>query len=105
MLLKNVKIVNPKTNFEGISDIRIEDGIVREIAINLAPKSDEKVIDLTYEGAKYYNIPSGGQVSIPTDDVLSLLKSFNTYDVYKNPEEKYIVKKNEFLISWKKVYL
>ena len=24
--------------------------------------------------AKYYNIPSGGQVSIPTDDVLSLLK-------------------------------
>ena len=52
----------------------------------------EKVIDLTYEGAKYYNIPSGGQVSIPVDDVLSLLKSFNTYDVYKNNEDKYIVK-------------
>ena len=47
MLLKNAKIVNPKTNFEGISDIRIEDGIVREIAINLAPKSDEEVVDLT----------------------------------------------------------
>lgn len=47
MLLKNAKIVNPKTNFEGISDIRVEDGIVREIAINLAPKSDEEVVDLT----------------------------------------------------------
>ena len=52
----------------------------------------EKIIDLTYEGAKYYNIPSGGQVSIPVDDVLSLLKSFNTYDVYKNDEDKYVVK-------------
>lgn len=47
MLLKNAKIVNPKTNFEGISDIRVEDGIVKEIAINLAPKSGEEVVDLT----------------------------------------------------------
>ena len=52
----------------------------------------EKIIDLTYEGSKYYNVPSGGQVNIPVDDVLSLLKSFNTYDVYKNNEDKYIVK-------------
>ena len=47
MLLKNAKIVNPKTNFEGISDIRIEDGIVKEIAVNLQPKDNEEVIDLT----------------------------------------------------------
>ena len=47
MLLKNAKIVNPKTNFEGISDIRIEDGIVKEIATNLQPMTNEEVIDLT----------------------------------------------------------
>ena len=32
MLLKNVKLVNPKTNFEDITDIRISEGIVSEIA-------------------------------------------------------------------------
>ena len=47
MLLKNAKIVNPKTNFEGISDIRIEDGLVKEIAPNLQAKNNEEVIDLT----------------------------------------------------------
>ena len=47
MLLKNAKIVNPKTNFEGISDIRIEDGFVKEIATNLLPIENEEVIDLT----------------------------------------------------------
>ncbi len=52
----------------------------------------EKIIDLTYEGSKYYNVPSGGQVSIPSDNIMSLLKSFNTYDVYKNDEDRYIVK-------------
>ena len=47
MLLKNAKILNPKTNFEGISDIRVEDGIITEIAVNLTPKTNEEVIDLT----------------------------------------------------------
>ncbi len=47
MLLKNVKLVNPKTNFEDITDIRISDGIVVEIAKNIVQKTDEEVIDLT----------------------------------------------------------
>ena len=47
MLLKNGKIVNPKNNFEGISDIRIENGIITEIAKGLSAKSNEEVIDLT----------------------------------------------------------
>ena len=47
MLLKNAKIVNPKTNFEGISDIRVEDGIITEIAVNLTPKTNEEVVELT----------------------------------------------------------
>ena len=46
MLLKNAKIVNPKTKFEGISDIRIIDGIVDEIARNIVVNDGEEVIDL-----------------------------------------------------------
>ena len=67
-------------------------GIKLKAQIDETEVDFEKIIDLTYEGAKYYNIPSGGQAPIPVDDVLSLLKSFNTYDVYKNDEETYIVK-------------
>ena len=47
MLLKNAKIINPKNNFEKISDIRIENGIVKEISNGITPLRDEKVIDLT----------------------------------------------------------
>ena len=47
MLLKNAKIINPKTNYEGISDIRIENGIVKEIAVNILPSQSEEIIDLT----------------------------------------------------------
>ncbi len=47
MLLKNGKIVNPKNNFEDISDIRIENGKIKEISKNLAPYTDEETIDLT----------------------------------------------------------
>ena len=52
----------------------------------------DKIQDLVYEGAKYYNTKGKGQAAIPADDILSLLKSFNTYDVYKNDEDKFIVK-------------
>ena len=81
-----------------IADIDFSDDGTDKFNIELKGQADdkevdfEKIIDLTYEGAKYYNVPSGGQVSIPTEDVLSLLKSFNTYDVYKNDEDKYVVK-------------
>ena len=47
MLLKNVKIVNPKTNYEGISDIRIEDSYIKEIAQNIKPNQNEEVVDLS----------------------------------------------------------
>ena len=46
MLLKNARIINPKTNFDKISDIRIENGIIKEIGQNLPSQNDE-VIDLT----------------------------------------------------------
>jgi len=87
-----------KSGLKLVADIDFLPDSVDKFYIELKGLADdrevdfEKIIDLTYEGAKYYNIPSGGQVSIPTDDILSLLKSFNTYDVYKNDEDKYIVK-------------
>ncbi len=47
MLLKNGKIVNPKNNFEDISDIRIETGVIKEIAKNIKAQPNEEIIDLT----------------------------------------------------------
>ena len=46
MLLKNARIINPKTNLDKISDIRIKDGIIKEIGINLIAENEE-IIDLT----------------------------------------------------------
>ena len=87
-----------KKGLKLIADIDFSSEGTDKFEISLRAMADEKevdfetIIDLTYEGSKYYNVPQGGQVSIPVDDVLSLLKSFNTYDVYKNDEDKYIVK-------------
>ncbi len=47
MLLKNGKIINPEKNFEGISDIRIENGLIKEINQNIQPYTNEEIIDLT----------------------------------------------------------
>ncbi|MCD7740446.1 MAG: dihydroorotase, partial [Candidatus Gastranaerophilales bacterium] len=47
MLLKNGKIVNPKNNFEDISDIRIENGKIKEISKNITPAAKEEIKDLT----------------------------------------------------------
>lgn len=47
MLLKNARIINPKTNFDEISDIRIENEIVVEISKNIMQKNGEELIDLT----------------------------------------------------------
>ena len=47
MLLKNAKIVNPKTNFNEVSDLRIENGIITEISKDITPKDNEKLINLT----------------------------------------------------------
>lgn len=52
----------------------------------------EKIQELVYDGAKYYNSKEFGQASIPSDNIETLLKSFNTYDAYRNEENKYIVK-------------
>ena len=47
MLLKNAEIINPESNFQGKSDIRIENGLIKEISDSINPFADEEVIDLT----------------------------------------------------------
>ncbi len=46
MLLKNATVINPAENFEGKSDIRIENGIITEFSPNLKSNSNEETIDL-----------------------------------------------------------
>lgn len=46
MLIKNIRLVNPVTNFDKITDIRISEGCIVEIAENIQSK-DETVIDGT----------------------------------------------------------
>lgn len=47
MLLKNGFLINPHTNTEEITDIRISDGIISEIGHSLAAKNQEEILDLT----------------------------------------------------------
>lgn len=47
MLLKNATVINPETDFEEISDIRIENEIITEIKKNITAKDGEETIDLT----------------------------------------------------------
>ena len=47
MLLKNARIINPKTNFDSISDIRIENGIITEISEHITALNNEEIIDLS----------------------------------------------------------
>lgn len=47
MLLKNAHIINPADNFNELSDIRIENGVVTEISKDLFHLVDEEVIDLS----------------------------------------------------------
>ena len=45
--MKNAHIINPADNFNELSDIRIENGVVTEISKDLFPLVDEEVIDLS----------------------------------------------------------
>lgn len=47
MLLKNARILDPKSNFDDICDIRIKDSIITNIEKNITPFENEGIIDLT----------------------------------------------------------
>lgn len=45
MLIKNGYMINPATKTEGITDIRVQDGIITEMGI-LSPKEQEEILDI-----------------------------------------------------------
>lgn len=58
---------------------------------------DEKInFDDIYEtiqsGEKYNRVRSNGFVEFPAQDIYSMMRSFNSFDVYRNSENKFIVK-------------
>ncbi len=52
----------------------------------------DEVYSLITDGNKYVRIKNDGFAEVPAMDIYSILRSFNTFDVYKNDENKYIVK-------------
>ncbi len=52
----------------------------------------EELYDITIEGNKYYRVKNNGFVELPSMNIYSLLRAFNTFDVYKNDQNKYLVK-------------
>jgi non-specific serine/threonine protein kinase len=67
-------------------------------SIELYGKIDEEIIsfndvyEIVLEGDKYYKVKGQGFVELPITEIFSLMKSFNTIDVYRNEENKYVVK-------------
>src|SRR5699024_12681083 len=45
MLIKNGMVINPATGQSCIADILIKNGVIQDIADNIAPSENEKVID------------------------------------------------------------
>lgn len=54
--------------------------------------SFEDIYSLITDGNKYVRIKNDGFAEVPAMDIYSLLKSFNTFDVYKNDQNTYIIK-------------
>ncbi len=54
--------------------------------------ADIDLYSQTLDNSKYVRIKNLGFAEIPTMDIYSLMRAFNTFDVYKNDENKYIVK-------------
>lgn len=52
----------------------------------------DEVYNLTLDGNKYVRIKNLGFAEVPTMNIYSLMRAFNTFDVYRNDENKYIVK-------------
>ncbi len=51
-----------------------------------------EVYELVLDNNKYYKVKSLGFAELPVQEIFSLMKSFNTIDVYRNDENKYVVK-------------
>ena len=54
--------------------------------------SFEDIYETIQNGEKYSRVRSLGFVEFPAQDVYSMMRSFNSFDVYRNSENKFIVK-------------
>ena len=87
-----------KDKFELCADIDFAINTTDSFEIDLYGRVGEEILpfdevySLTTDGSKYIRIRNLGFAEVPTDAVYSLLKAFNTFDVYRNDENKYIVK-------------
>ncbi len=84
--------------FELIADIDFSLNSTDSFEVELYGQVGEEIIpfdevyNLTLEGNKYVRIKNLGFAEVPTMNVYSLMRAFNTFDVYRNEENKYIVK-------------
>lgn len=52
----------------------------------------DDIYDTIQSGEKYSRVRSLGFVEFPAQDIYSMMRSFNSFDVYRNNEDKFIVK-------------
>jgi len=52
----------------------------------------DEIYEILQSGEKYSRIRSLGFVEFPSQDLYALMKAFNTFDVYRNNDNKFIVK-------------
>lgn len=50
------------------------------------------IYEMVLDNNKYFKVKGLGFVELPVQEIFSLMKSFNTIDVYRNDENKYVVK-------------
>lgn len=84
--------------FELCADIDFAAGTTDSFEIELYGRVDKEIIpfddvySLILEGNKYVRIKNEGFSEVPAMDIYALMKSFNTFDVFRNEDNKYIVK-------------
>ena len=87
-----------KDPFELCADIDFAIDSTDSFEVELYGRVGEEIIPfddiyaLTLDNSKYVRIKNLGFAEVPTMDVYSLMKAFNTFDVYRNDDNKYIVK-------------
>ena len=52
----------------------------------------DEIYDTIQSGEKYNRIRSLGFVEYPAQNIYALMRAFNSFDVYRNPDNKFIVK-------------
>ena len=84
--------------FEMIADIDFSANTSDSFEVTLYGKAGDEIVpfdeiyNLIMDGDKYFRVKSQGFVEVPGADIMSILKSFNSFDVYKNDDNKYVIK-------------